>query len=76
MAGRLAESSRQTVRLAVSDSVCVIVERVAGKLKGHCAQAVRACRQNWARGQASHVTGVLEVSRIVICEVLDSEWKR
>ena len=41
VAGRLVESSRQTVRLAVSDSVCVITLRVAGKLEGHCAQAAR-----------------------------------
>lgn len=41
VAGRLVESSRQTVRIAVSDSVYVNVSSVAGRLDGHCAQVVR-----------------------------------
>jgi hypothetical protein len=41
VAGRLVESWRQAVRIAVSDSVCVIVLRVAGRLDGHCARVVR-----------------------------------
>ena len=51
MAGRLVESSRQAVRIAVSDSVCVVVLRVAGRLDGHCAQVVRHAGRKGPEGR-------------------------